>query len=97
MEQITIQVRDKSKLATMFELLKTLDFVEIIDTDKEERQVAAEERLEEITADEAQWSAQFAETDDEKLSALIASVEAEIDEGNTMPMFDEHGNFVEHK
>jgi len=43
MEQITIQIRDKSKLVTLFELLKTLDFVEIIDADKERRQSIIED------------------------------------------------------
>ena len=57
----------------------------------------AEETLEEIAADEAQWDAQFAATDDDKLAALAASVEAEINEGKTLPMFDDRGEFIEHK
>jgi len=57
----------------------------------------AEETSEEIAADEALWDAQFAATDDGKLAALVASVEAEINEGRTLPMFDEHGAFIEHK
>jgi hypothetical protein len=56
-----------------------------------------EETFEEIAADEAQWDTQFAATADEKLAALVATVEAEINEGKTLPMFDEHGEFVEHK
>ena len=56
-----------------------------------------EETFEEIAADEARWDAQFAATDDSKLAALLASVEAEINEGKTQPMFDERGEFVEHK
>lgn len=55
----------------------------------------AEKSLEAVLEDEAKWNEQFAATDDEKLSELVASVEAEIDEGNTMPMFDPDGNFVE--
>ena len=48
------------------------------------------ETFEEITADEALWDRQFATTDDETLAALVAAVENEIHEGNTLPMFDEH-------
>ena len=57
----------------------------------------AEETIEEIMADEALWDAQFAATDDDKLAALVTSVEAEINEGITLPMFDERGEFIEHK
>lgn len=57
----------------------------------------SEETFEEIVADEAIWDAQFAATDDAKLAALVASVEAEIKEGKTLPMFDEHGEFIEYK
>jgi len=55
----------------------------------------AEESFEEIIADEALWDAQFAASDDRKLAALVASVEKEIDAGETLPMFDEQGNFIE--
>jgi hypothetical protein len=57
----------------------------------------AEETFEEIAADEALWDAQFAATDDKKLAAIIASVEKEISAGETLPMFDEHGEFIEHE
>lgn len=56
-----------------------------------------EETFEEIAADEALWDTQFAATDDDKLAALAAAVEAEINEGKTTPMFDEHGEFVEYR
>jgi len=55
-----------------------------------------EETFEEIVADEAIWDAQFAATDDDKLAALVAAVEMEISEGKALPMFDEHGRFIEH-
>lgn len=54
-----------------------------------------EETFEEIAADEALWDTQFAATDDNKLAALIAAVETEINEDKTLPMFDEHGEFIE--
>ena len=57
----------------------------------------AEETFEEIAADEALWDAQFAATDDDRLAALVASVEAEINAGQTLQMFDERGEFIEHK
>ena len=38
---------------------------------------------------------QFAATPDEKLDALVSSIEAEINRGETLPMFDERGEFVE--
>lgn len=62
----------------------------------ESRSPTLAETEEEIAADEALWDAQFAATDDDKLAALVASVEAEIKAGKTLPMFDEHGEFVEH-
>jgi hypothetical protein len=57
----------------------------------------AEETFEEIAADEAMWDAQFVATDDHKLAALVASVEQEIDAGETLPMFNERGDFIEHE
>lgn len=56
-----------------------------------------EETIEEILVDEARWDAQFAATDGDKLAALVASVEAEIEAGHAMPMFNEQGEFVEHR
>lgn len=56
-----------------------------------------EETFEEIAADEALWDTQFAATDDDKLAALMAAVETEINEARTLPMFDEHGEFIEHQ
>jgi hypothetical protein len=61
-----------------------------------EHPLPVEETWDEILADEARWDAQFAATDDEKLAALIALVEAEINEGKTLPMFDEQGEFIEY-
>ncbi|MBI3959724.1 MAG: YgiT-type zinc finger protein [Chloroflexi bacterium] len=52
--------------------------------------------LAKIQADEAQWDAQFAATDDGKLAELVAAVEAEINDGRTLPMFDAQGNFREY-
>ena len=57
----------------------------------------SEETFDEVAADEALWDAQFAATEVDKLAALVTSVEAEINEGKTLPMFDERGEFIEHK
>jgi len=57
----------------------------------------AEETFEEIAADEALWDAQFAATADDKLTALVAAIELEIDAGETSPMFDQNGNFIGHE
>ncbi len=57
----------------------------------------AEDTFEEIAIDEGLWDAQFAATDSDELAALVATVEAEINEGQTLPMFDEHGEFIEHR
>ena len=54
-----------------------------------------EETFDEVAADEALWDAQFAATDDEKLAALVAHVEAEIAEGGALSMFNESGEFIE--
>ncbi|WP_322822952.1 hypothetical protein [Chloroflexus sp.] len=56
-----------------------------------------EEMFSEILADEALWESQFASTDDSKLAELIAAVETEINEGKTLPMFDEYGKFLEYQ
>ncbi len=56
-----------------------------------------EEDPDQILEDEAQWEAQFAATSDVKLAELVKSVEKEINEGKTLPMFDERGKFTEHK
>ena len=54
-----------------------------------------EETFAEIIADEALWDAQFANTDDARISELVNMVNAEIQAGNTYPMFDDKGNFTE--
>jgi len=54
-----------------------------------------EETFEEVAADEAAWDTQFSATDDDALAALVAAVEGEINEGKILPMFDEHGEFLE--
>ncbi len=56
-----------------------------------------EETFEEVAADEALWDAQFAATDNDKLAALVAAIETEINAGETLPMFDEEGAFIEHQ
>jgi len=56
-----------------------------------------EETSEEIAEDEALWDEQFAATDNDRLAALAASVQAQINEGRTVPMFDERGEFVEQR
>jgi hypothetical protein len=35
-------------------------------------------------------------TADDKLAALVAAVESDINEGIVLSMFDEHGEFIEH-
>lgn len=42
MERITIQVKDKNKATILFELLQSLDFVEMINLDEEETSVSEE-------------------------------------------------------
>jgi hypothetical protein len=61
----------------------------------ESHPLPAEEAIESIAADEAHWEMQFSATNDEELAKLIASVETEIEEGKTTPMFDENGEFIE--
>jgi len=56
-----------------------------------------EETFEEVAADEAIWDTQFAATNDDKLAALVVAVEAGINEGKVLPMFDAHGEFIEHQ
>lgn len=63
---------------------------------RETHPLPTEETFEKVATDEARWDAQFAATDNDALTALVAAVEAEINAGHTLPMFDEHGEFIEH-
>ncbi|HOM17922.1 MAG TPA: hypothetical protein PLQ00_11375, partial [Thermoguttaceae bacterium] len=56
----------------------------------------AEETFETVAPDEVRWETQFAAAEDAKFASLIAAVEDEIHQGKTLPMFDEHGQFMEH-
>ena len=46
-----------------------------------------EETVEAIAIDEALWNKQFAATSDDKLTVLIAAVEAKINVGNSRPIY----------
>lgn len=61
------------------------------------RSLTTDDDAAEVAADEALWDAQFAATDDTKLAALLAAVEAEIAAGETLPMFDARGALIEHR
>ena len=58
--------------------------------------INCEEVFADIAVDGAVWDVQFTATDDDKLAALVAFVEAEINEGKTLPMFDARGVFIEY-
>jgi hypothetical protein len=61
----------------------------------ENHPLPAEETFEQIAEDEAKWEAQFATTSDEKIQALIAAVEADINAGQVESLFDNNGDFLE--
>ena len=89
-------VKEISEIAAAMPVMRRVQLYEFA-LFLESHPLPAEETLEAIAADEAEWDAQFAGTEDEKLTKLIASVEAEIKEGKTTPMFDDNGEFIEHK
>ena len=89
-------VRAITDIATAMPLARTVQLYEFALFLKS-HPLPAEETFEEIAADEALWDTQFATTADDKLAVLVASVEAEINAGKTLPMFDERGEFIEHK
>ncbi len=89
-------VKEISEIAAAIPLTRRIQLYEFA-LFLESHPLPTEETLEAIEADEAQWDAQFAATDDNKLAKLIKSVEAEISENKTQPMFDEHGEFIEYK
>ncbi len=89
-------VKEISEIAAAIPLTRRIQLYEFA-LFLESHPLPTEETLEAIAADEAQWDAQFEATDDNKLAKLISSVEAEISENKTQPMFDEHGEFIEHK
>ena len=88
-------VKEISEIAAAMPLVRRLQLYEFA-LFLESHPLPAEETLEAIAEDEAQWDAQFAAAEDEKLAKLIASVETEIKEGKTTPMFDD-GEFIERK
>ncbi len=88
-------VKAITDIATTMPLARTMQlyqFARFLQT----HPLPTEETFEEIAADEALWDTQFAATSDDKLAALLAAVETEINAGRTLPMFDEHGEFIEH-
>jgi hypothetical protein len=94
MQEQTDLVKAITEIAATMPLARTVQLYEFALFLKS-HPLPTEETFEEIAADEALWDAQFAATDDDKLAALMASVEAEINEGKTLPMFDERGEFIE--
>ena len=74
----------------------SITMIEIRELPHTTHPLPAEETAEEIATDEALWNSQFATTGNDKLAELVALVEAEIKAGKTLPMFDEHGEFVEY-
>ena len=89
-------VKEISEIAAGIPLVRRVQLYEFA-LFLESHPLPAEETLEAIAADEAEWDAQFAGTENEKLAKLIASVEAEIKEGKVSPMFDDNGEFIEQK
>jgi hypothetical protein len=96
MQTQTDYVQAIAKIAASMPLARIMQLYEFALFLKE-HPLPTEETFEEIVADEALWDEQFAATSDETISAIIASVEEEINSGKTMPMFDEHGKFIEPK
>lgn len=92
----TDYVKAITEIATAIPLARTVQLYEFALFLKS-HPLPAEETFEEIAADEALWDTQFAATDDDKLTALVAAIEKEIDAGETVPMFDQNGNFIEHE
>lgn len=88
-------VKAIADIATTMPLARTMQlyqFARFLQT----HPLPTEETFEEIATDEALWDRQFAATSDDKLVALITAVETEINAGKTLPMFDEHGELIEH-
>ncbi|MFN3335536.1 MAG: hypothetical protein ACK47M_23815 [Caldilinea sp.] len=88
-------VKAIADIATTMPLARTMQlyqFARFLQT----HPLPTEETFEEIATDEALWDRQFAATSDDKLVVLITAVETEINAGKTLPMFDEHGEFIEH-
>lgn len=89
-------VKEISEIAAAIPLTRRIQLYEFA-LFLESHPLPTEETLAAIAADEAHWDAQFAATDEDKLAKLIASVEGEISENKTQPMFDDRGEFIEHK
>jgi hypothetical protein len=85
-----------AEVATTMPLTRTAQLYEFA-LFLQSRSLTTDDDAAEIAADEALWDAQIAATDDVKLAALLASVEAEIVADEMLPMFDARGDFVEHR
>jgi hypothetical protein len=96
MKTQTDLVKEISEIAAAIPLMRRVQLYEFA-LFLESHPLPAEDTLEAVAADEAEWDAQFAATDDGKLAKLTASVEDEISENKTQPMFDERGEFIERK
>ena len=96
MKQQTDLVKEISEIAAAIPFVRRVQLYEFARF-LESHPLPAEETLEAVAADEAQWDAQFAATDDTALNALIESVKAEIRENKIQPMFNERGKFIERK
>ena len=94
MQAQTDYVKAISEIAAAMPLARTVQLYEFA-LFLQSHPLPAGETFEQIAADEALWDAQFAATDDHKLAAIVASVEKEIEAGETLPMFDERGEFIE--
>ena len=96
MKTKTDLVKEISEIAAAIPFIRRVQLYEFA-LFLESHPLPAEETLEAVAADEAEWDVQFAATDDGKLAKLIASVDAELGENKTQPMFDERGEFIERK
>jgi hypothetical protein len=96
MQEHTTLIQAISDIAAAMPIARTIQLYEFA-LFLESHPLPMEETLEEVAADEALWEAQFEATEDDKLAALIAAVEAEISEGGTLPMFNALGEFAEHR
>jgi hypothetical protein len=92
----TDYVQAITKIANAMPLARTAQLYEFA-LFLQEHPLFGEETFEEIARDEALWDAQFAATTDRQWDALAAMAEKEIAAGETFPMFDERGNWIEQK
>ena len=83
----TIAALPADKLAEVYDFVRFITARGVVITD-------AEPTDEELAAEDAKWDAALAQTTPEQWAKLHERITADIEAGNTLPMFDDNGRWL---